>query len=115
MIRPAELKDAEPIAQVIVTAWQTAYTGIVDPSFPPSMKPEVFIRIMKENIQQEKETIFVFTTPRYEDHIIGFISGRTLGAWAKYDAEVIGSGHLRAPATTASILNKAEFQKKGRV
>jgi hypothetical protein len=33
MIRVAETADASAIAGILVGAWQTAYTGIVDPGY----------------------------------------------------------------------------------
>ena len=85
MIRNAKLKDTESIAKVIVEAWQSAYTDIINPSFSLSMKVDNFVSIMSNNISNNLETIFV-----YEDDgkIKGFISGKT--ANNKYDCETVG-------------------------
>jgi len=89
-IRAAVIKDAGSIAHIIVETWQTAYTGIVDSDFPPTMRTEAFTRIMEENIQQKKESIFVCTEERSKNRLMGFISGQMKRAEEKYDAEVIG-------------------------
>ena len=85
MIRKAEAKDAESIAKVIVEAWQSAYTGIIDPDFPGSMKTNKFVSIMENNISNNLETIFVYEE---DDKIKGFISGKKSDG--KYDCETVG-------------------------
>lgn len=85
MIREATHKDIETIARIIVAAWQTAYTGIIDPSFPPSMKEKKFIDFFPDIIENRKEIIFV-----YEENntIRGFVSG--IEQCGKYDCEIKG-------------------------
>ena len=85
MIREAELKDAESIAEIIVEAWKYAYTGIIDPDFSENMKTENFLSIMTDNINKKLETIFVYEE---ESLIKGFISGKLSDS--KYDCETVG-------------------------
>ena len=85
MIRNAELHDAESIAKVIVEAWQSAYTGIIDQSFPHSMKVDKFVSIMTNNISENLETIFVYED---DEKIKGFISGKKSDG--KYNCETVG-------------------------
>ena len=85
MIRDAELNDAGGIAGVIVDAWQTAYTGIVDPAYPLLLKKEKFVQIMLDNIVNRKEIIFVYEE---DGAVLGFVSGRN--ASDGYDCEVVG-------------------------
>ena len=73
MIREATLEDAGIIGDIIVAAWRSAFTGIIDPAFPVSMKSAHFAAIIAENIKKGLETIFVF---EQEGSVKGFISGR---------------------------------------
>lgn len=52
MIRKAELKDTEAMAHVMYTTWQTAFTGIVDPSYVKTLSLQRYTGFMKKNIQQ---------------------------------------------------------------
>ncbi|HPQ54920.1 MAG TPA: GNAT family N-acetyltransferase [Spirochaetota bacterium] len=85
MIREATHNDIETIARIIVAAWQTAYEGIIDPSFPPSMKEDKFIEIFTDIFENRKEIVFV-----YEEHntVLGFVSG--VEHCGKYDCEIKG-------------------------
>lgn len=85
IIRAAVLEDVQPIADIILRSWQNAYTGIIDPDFPKKIRREKYISIMTENIQNGRETVFVFER---QDAVLGFISG--LPAEKPYDAEVRG-------------------------
>lgn len=85
MIRSATIQDAPPIADIIVASWQNAFSGIIDPEYPKTLKPEPFIRLLQENIEWGKETLFVKTV---EDRIVGFISGKERDGY--YDCETIG-------------------------
>ncbi len=85
MIREAEIPDAELIAAIIVEAWQDAYSGIIDESYPESLKKEKFISIMENNINNKSETIFLY---EHDGKVKGFISGKELND--KYDCETVG-------------------------
>ena len=85
VIRPATLRDTPDIAGIIVACWQNAFFGIVDPEYPKTLKPETFIRRVQENLEQQREVLFVKTI---EDRVVGFISGRQLDGY--YDCETVG-------------------------
>lgn len=95
MIRDAKEDDSRAIANIIVSAWQHAYDGVIDPDHPGTMKPERYIDIMETNIREKREKILV-----WEENgiIVGFISGRLLkekagaegSCGAGYGAEVVG-------------------------
>lgn len=85
MIREAKIEDAGAIADIIVTTWQTAYTGIIDEHHPGTMKRERYVFIMEKNITAKLETIFVYE----EDGAVrGFISGKKPAD--KHDCETAG-------------------------
>lgn len=81
MIRKAELKDAPEIARVLTETWKTAYRGIIDESYPPTLCIERYTKIMRHNIEENREQIFV---AEEENRITGFISvcaGEREGFW----------------------------------
>lgn len=86
MIKEAKLHDAPEIARIIVSAWKSAYKGIIDQSYVDNMKAEKFIEIMESNIEQKKESIFLY---RENDKAAGFISGKLLNN-SPYDCEIVG-------------------------
>lgn len=51
IIRKADIKDAEKIADIKIEGWQTAYRGIVDDNFLENMNREEEITKRKNNIQ----------------------------------------------------------------
>ncbi len=59
MIREACIQDATAIGTILISAWQTAYNNIIDPKYSRNLNLDRYIRIMTENIEQEKEKIFV--------------------------------------------------------
>jgi hypothetical protein len=59
MIRVAETADASAIAGILVGAWQTAYTGIVDPGYPQSLTTGKYTDIFKSIIANGTETVVV--------------------------------------------------------
>ena len=86
MIKEAELHDAPEIARIIVSAWKSAYKGIIDPSYVDNMKADRFVEIMKNNIEQNKESIFLY---RENEKAAGFISGKLLNN-SPYNCEIVG-------------------------
>jgi len=85
MIREANIKDVDAIAEIIVSAWKTAYTGIIDPEYSKNLDHNKFIRIFTENIQKKKEIILV----NEEIEVNGFVSGINHDN-GQYDCEIIG-------------------------
>ena len=86
MIKEAELNDAPEIARIILSAWKIAYKGIIDQSYADNMKADRFIEIMENNIQQKKESIFIY---RENEKAAGFISGKLL-INSPYNCEIVG-------------------------
>ncbi len=84
MIRDAIIDDSRAIAEIIVSAWQHAYDGVIDPSHPGTLEPQRFIEIMETNIREEREKILVWEE---EDNVAGFISGRFLNAEPDMEAD----------------------------
>jgi len=77
MIRDAKRDDSKAIADIIVSAWQHAYDGVIDPSHPGTMRADRYIEIMESNIGEQREKIMVWEE---DDTVVGFISGRFLNA-----------------------------------
>ncbi len=84
MIRDSTRKDASAIGSIIVASWQTAFSGIIEPSYPKTLSVDRYSQIMDNNIQHAQEKVFV-----YDDGIVkGFISGKPCGEL--YDYEIVG-------------------------
>ena len=66
MIRDATLVDVSSIAGIIVSVWQNAYEGIIDPNFPKSLSTERFNRIFYNNIRNR----YVRNPNRIERHTL---------------------------------------------
>jgi ribosomal protein S18 acetylase RimI-like enzyme len=96
MIREAEMKEVNAIAEIIVASWKTAYSGIIDPEYSNSLKQDKFIKIFTDNILNKKEKILV----NDDNGVNGFVSGIILEN-SKYDCEIIG------------LYIKPEYQRKG--
>jgi len=87
LIRKAKIEDAEKIAGIIVSAWQSAYDGVIDPSFPATLSEDKFTGIFKDNIINSREIIKVYLSEG--DTIKGFISGVIYND-SEYNSEIIG-------------------------
>ncbi len=85
MIRPAEVSDASSIAGVIVDTWQTAYTGLIDPSYPRSLSKAKYSIIFRGLIKEKAEWVFVYEA---DNSVVGFISG--IEYQGDFDSEVKG-------------------------
>jgi len=86
VIRPATVADSHPIAATIRAAWQTAYDGIIDPAYPPTIDVDRMAAFFVRNIQENQETILVAAL---RVGIAGFIAGNDLSA-ADHDCEIKG-------------------------
>jgi len=87
VIRDAQIEDAGHIAEIIVSAWQSAYDGIIDPAFPATLTVEKFIEIFRDNISNNKEIIRLFSSG--DGKVSGFISG-IIKNDGGHDSEIIG-------------------------
>ncbi len=86
MIREAILSDSNVIAEIIVETWQKSFINIIDQNYIESMDVQRFVNIMKDNIQLNKEIIFVYE----ENEIIkGFISGK-ITEYSDHQCEIVG-------------------------
>lgn len=85
MIRPAAAGDASSIARIIVDAWQTAYSGVIDECYPAGLSVEKYTSIFAEVISESTQIVFV-----YEENgeVLGFASG--VMPASEYDCEVKG-------------------------
>ena len=73
MIRDAEPQDIRAIVTIILSAWKTAYEGIIDPSYPGSMNGDRLYDILMRNLETGLERIFVFEE---DGSVDGFVSGK---------------------------------------
>ncbi|HOP62475.1 MAG TPA: GNAT family N-acetyltransferase [Spirochaetota bacterium] len=87
MIRDALIEDSGHIAEIIVSAWQTAYEGVIDPGFPATLSVEKFTEIFRDNIGDSKEIIRIHNSG--DGEITGFISG-VIKNEGRHDSEIIG-------------------------
>ena len=85
MIRSAEVSDAKAISKVIVDAWQNAYSGIIDPAYPSSLKKEKYTAIFQDLIKIKAEWVYVY---EIQNSVVGFVSGKMMDG--KHDSEVKG-------------------------
>ena len=72
------------IAKVCILTWQDAYRGIVLDEFLDSMTPDRHEKIMRENLRNGSEDIFVAVE---NEKIVGFIALRKQGSEG-YDTEI---------------------------
>lgn len=122
MIRDAREDDSRAIAEIIVSAWQHAYDGVIDPSHPGTMQPDRYIDIMETNIREKREKILVWEET---GNVVGFISGRLLkeecgteaatGTGSETGAAFVsesscGAGHS---AEVVGLYIRPEFQGRG--
>jgi len=103
MIRRATLCDVNPIAKVIIRAWEVAYAGIIDPEYIKTMSKDKFVSIFENNISKQKEIIFVY----YEKGVKGFVSGKEHEG--EYDCEIVGL--YVDPENQGKGIGKLLFQK----
>lgn len=85
MVRRALISDADPIAGIIVSAWKTAYVGIVDSDYLATVSRDKYTGIFTGIIGDSLQTVFVFERDK---SVLGFVSGKTQEG--KYDSQVIG-------------------------
>ena len=85
MIRPVKSADARSIGEILVSTWQTAYTGVIDPKFPGRLSVEKYTALFENTIRDGSQVVFV-----HEENgvVAGFASGVT--PVAGYDCEVKG-------------------------
>lgn len=86
MIRAAEIGDVERMAEIVVSAWKTAYAGFVPADYAESLSEEKYKDIFAENIRTGREIMLVA-----EDNgaVYGFAGGRLLGEGTG-ECEVVG-------------------------
>ncbi len=82
-IREARISDMDDIAEIIISAWQHGFDGLVDASFPKTMSKEKYASIFVDTIQKKTEKAFVF---EQDNVVLGYASGKLLSD--KYDSEV---------------------------
>ena len=68
IIRKARTEDAEAIADIKITGWQTAYRGIIDDDFLDNMNINEEIEKRKNNIKNEEDIIVA----ELDNEIVGF-------------------------------------------
>lgn len=86
MIRLAELTDVNEMASMIRETWQTAYSGIIDPAYPPTIRIEKYVEIFTKEITESIRRITVFD-------MHGKITGLCCGIFhsgEKYDCVISG-------------------------
>ncbi|MEA3267407.1 MAG: GNAT family N-acetyltransferase [Candidatus Fermentibacteria bacterium] len=84
-IRPAKIEDVDPIAGVLVAAWQNGYAGIVNADYPATMSREKYSKIFTGIIEESLQTVYVF---QRNNSVSGFVSGRMKEG--KYDCQIVG-------------------------
>jgi len=85
VVRRALISDADPMAGIIVSAWQKAYTGIVYAGYSATLNREKYSRIFTGMIEKSLQIVFVFERDK---SVLGFVSGKTQEG--KYDSQVVG-------------------------
>lgn len=86
LIREAALRDVAAMAELVTCAWQTAYSGLIDPEYPESLDSPRFRKIFTRMISDGLETFFICES---ESRIRGFVSGKMVAA-GPYDCQVVG-------------------------
>ena len=104
-IRPAEVKDANGIAYVHVTAWQETYRGLMPDSVLDTLSIERRARQWKETLEDISNPYHPTLVAESERKIIGF---------ANYGQEREGDPEYKGELFAIYILNKYRGQGIGR-
>lgn len=99
-IRKAALEDAEDIAIIHVSSWQTTYKGIMDADFLEHLSVGKRTELWVKNIQREGDIVLVAS---FNGKLIGFACGSHVkeDEYEEYDGDV------------TSIYFDKEFQGQG--
>ncbi|OHD56839.1 MAG: hypothetical protein A2Y33_12790 [Spirochaetes bacterium GWF1_51_8] len=84
MIRLAKLDDVPAMAALMREAWQTAYDGLIDPAYPPTIRAEKYIEEFTKNISEKRERMTVYEK---DGKIAGLCGGR-LRPGDEFDCEI---------------------------
>ena len=74
------------MAEIVVTAWKTAYAGFIPEDYPAKLSAEKYMRIFEENIRTGRETMLVAE----EDGVVWGFAGGVLLAGRPGVCEVAG-------------------------
>lgn len=86
-IRKATLEDAEDIAKIHVSSWQTTYKGIMDADFLKQLSVRKRTELWVKNIQHEGDIVLLASI---NGKLIGFACGSHVkeGEYEEYDGDV---------------------------
>lgn len=101
IIRKARTEDAEAIADIKITGWQTAYRGIIDDDFLDNMNINEEIEKRKNNIKNGANIIVA----ELDNEIVGFCLYRD---YIKNQED-----NLDADCEISSLYVKPELKRKG--
>jgi Sortase and related acyltransferases len=116
LIRPAEVKDADGIAYVHVTAWQDTYQGLMPDSVLKTLSVERRSRQWKETLQDASSPYHPTLVAEMNRQIAGFANyGREREGDQGYDGELFaiyvlkkfqgqGIGHKLVQGTAQGLL-----------
>lgn len=101
IIRKARTEDAEAIANIKISGWQTAYKGIIEDDFLDNMNINEEIEKRKKNIKNGADIIVA----ELDNEIVGFCLYRD---YIKNQEE-----NLDADCEISSLYVKTELKRKG--
>jgi GNAT superfamily N-acetyltransferase len=105
IIRPAQLKDAEGIAYVHVTAWQETYRGWMPDSVLDTLSVERRTREWRETLQDQVNI--------YHSAVVAEVDGQTVG-FANYGREREGDPQFKGELFAIYVLKRFQGQGIGR-
>jgi ribosomal protein S18 acetylase RimI-like enzyme len=87
--RRATIDDAAKIAHLLISAWRTAYRGIVPDSYLQSLSPEERTARLRQSFLEEKRDTYLAETG---DELLGFV---TIGPSRDPDVDATCVGEIR--------------------
>ena len=85
-VRDARQEDVCPMEELLVAAWQTAYTGVVDPAFVATRQANDYAGKFRSMLESSQYRIRV---AEVDGRVVGLATGAKLDRGA-YDCETMG-------------------------
>jgi ribosomal protein S18 acetylase RimI-like enzyme len=85
-IRDMRAEDALPMEELLVAAWQSAYSGVVDPAFAATRRDNDYAAKFRSMLDSGEYRLRV---AEIDGRVAGLATGASLG-WKSYDCETKG-------------------------
>ncbi len=85
-VRNMRAEDAPAMEELLVAAWQTAYTGVVDPAFAATRRNNDYVGKFRSMLESGEYRLRV---AEVDGRVVGLATGAALD-WKTYDCETKG-------------------------